>query len=300
MTQALTTVSFPGLGIGELTLDRVAFSIFGKDIYWYALIITFGIVVACFYSYFRATRQGISGDDILDIALVTVLSGIIGARLYYVLTTLDSGNYNSFLDVIAIWNGGMAIYGGIIAGALAIFVVCKIKHVNVFRMMDSAGPGVMIAQAIGRWGNFVNGEAYGYQVAETSPLYFMRMGLKSDYTSSEMLFYHPTFLYESLWNVLGFVLINIFYKKKKFNGQIALMYLAWYGLGRFFIEGLRTDSLYVLGFRISQVVGLICFVACTTLLVIGLVFASKGKLDGRANGLFDVVWTEKSKKNEEN
>ena len=292
MTHALTTVSFPGLGIGEFTLDRIAFSIFGKGIYWYALIITFGIVVACLYAYLRSKREGIVGDDILDIALVTVLSGIIGARLYYVLTTLDSGSYKSLLDVIAIWNGGMAIYGGIIAGALAILVMCKIKRINVFRMMDATAPGVMIAQAIGRWGNFVNGEAFGYQVPESSPLYFMRMGLKSEYTSSEMLFYHPTFLYESLWNILGFVLINILYKKKRFNGQIALMYLAWYGLGRFFIEGLRTDSLYVLGFRISQVVGLLCFVACTALLVVGFVFEKKGKLKGRANGLFDVVWTD--------
>ena len=298
MIQALTTVSFPGLGIEEFSLERVAFTVFGKGIYWYALIITFGMIVACAYAYFRSRAEKIVGDDILDIALVTILSGIIGARLYYVLTTLDSGNYNSFIDVIAIWNGGMAIYGGIIAGALAILVMCKIKRMNVFRMMDATAPGVMIAQAIGRWGNFVNGEAFGYQVPESSPLYFMRMGLRSDYTGSEMLFYHPTFLYESLWNVLGFVLINIIYKKKKFNGQIALMYLAWYGLGRFFIEGLRTDSLYVLGFRISQVVGLLCFLACTTLLVIGFVFERKGKLKGCANGLFDVVWTDVKSKEE--
>ncbi|MBE6693340.1 MAG: prolipoprotein diacylglyceryl transferase [Ruminococcaceae bacterium] len=294
---AATTVSFPGIGIGEFTLDRVAFSLFGKDIYWYALIITLGIVVACLYAYYRSRIEGVSADDLIDIALVTILSGIIGARLYYVLTTLDSGDYKSFIDVIAIWNGGLAIYGGIIAGALAILVMCRIKRINVFKVMDCAAPGVMIAQAIGRWGNFVNGEAYGYEVAESNPLYFLRMGLNSQYTGAETLFYHPTFLYESIWNVVGFVLINIFYKKKKFNGQIALMYLAWYGIGRFFIEGLRTDSLYVFGLRISQIVGLVCFVVCTALLVVGFVFERRGKLAGRLGGMLDVVWAEPANKN---
>lgn len=290
MPNAMTTVSFPGLGIGEFTLNRVAFSLFGKEIYWYALIITFGMIVACAYAYFRSRHEKVLADDLIDIALVTILSGIVGARLYYVLTTLDSGNYKNLLDVIAIWNGGLAIYGGIIAGAIAILVMCRVKKIKVFKVMDMAAPGVMIAQAIGRWGNFVNGEAFGYQVAESSPLYFLRMGLNSQYTDAQTLYYHPTFLYESLWNIAGFVLINIFYKKKKFNGQVALMYLSWYGFGRFFIEGLRTDSLYVFGLRISQVVGLVCFVVCTALLVVGLVFERRGKLAGRFDGLFDVEW----------
>lgn len=288
----LTTVSFPGLGIGEFTLNRVAFNLFGRDIYWYALIITFGIIVACAYAYYRSLIEKVKLDDLIDIALVTILSGIIGARIYYVLTTLGEGRYKSFLDVIAIWNGGIAIYGAIIGGAIAVLVMCLVKKIKVFKMMDIAAPGVMIAQAIGRWGNFVNGEAFGYEVAESSPLYFLRMGLNSQYTGVETLCYHPTFLYESVWNIIGFILINIFYKKKRFNGQITLMYLAWYGLGRFFIEGLRTDSLYVGTLRISQVVGLVCFLAGTALLVVGFVLEKQGKLKGRANGLFDVEWTE--------
>ena len=148
-----------------------------------------------------------------------------------------------------------------------------------------AGPGVMIAQALGRWGNFFNGEAYGEIVSEGHPLYFMRMSLLSDRTiNDELLGYpmgavcvHPTFLYESLWNLVGFIIINIFYKKKKFNGQIACMYLAWYGFGRFFIEALRTDSLYIPGteIRISRLVGMLCFIVFGGLLIAGLVYSKK-------------------------
>ena len=147
---------------------------------------------------------------------------------------------------------------------------------NTIKLMDMAGPGVMIAQAIGRWGNFFNAEAHGGVVAENSPLYFLRMGLLPNENSIFTTFYyHPTFLYESLWNVIGFIIINIFYKKKKFNGQMACMYLAWYGFGRMFIEGLRTDSLYVGMFRISQVVGAVCFIVFGALLVWGLIYSKK-------------------------
>ena len=158
-----------------------------------------------------------------------------------------------------------------------------------------AAPGVMIAQALGRWGNFCNGEAFGAIVEEGHPLYFLRMGLISTNTidtfkTRDMVYVHPTFLYESLWNVAGFILINIFYKKKKFNGQIAFMYLAWYGIGRFFIEGLRTDSLYVPGtaIRISQMVGIICFVVFGAALVAGLIYSYKKlDVDGQPLTAFD-------------
>ena len=227
-------------------------------------------------------------EDVLDFAIWTVLLAIIGARTYYVLTTLKDAygnwNYHSFLDMIAIWEGGIAIYGAIIGGAAALLLVSKFKKYNkmqVLKMFDMVSPGVMLGQIIGRWGNFVNGEAHGI---ETSENFFLRMGLSGaadipDKYSGVMTYYHPTFLYESLCNLIGFVLINIFYKKKKFNGQIMLMYLAWYGFGRMFIEGLRTDSLYIGVFRISQVVGFICFVVCTALLVYFLVRAHRGELD---------------------
>lgn len=279
----MTTVSFPGLGIGEFSFSRVAFSPFGMDIYWYGVIIMMGVLAAVLHAYLRSKYEGVKVDDLLDFTIFIVFFGVCGARLYYVLTKLDQ--YDSFGDVFAIRDGGLAIYGGIIAGAITIVVVSLIKKLNVFRVLDMVGPGVMLAQAIGRWGNFANGEAFGYEVAESSPLYFMRMGIVSEYTGREMLYYHPTFLYESLWNILGFIIITALYKKKKFNGQNALMYLCWYGFGRMFIEALRTDSLYVGPFRISQLVGAVCFVVAGGLLLAGLIFKHLGKLDGVLGGL---------------
>ena len=274
-----TTVSFPGLGIEEFSFDRVAFDLFGKPIYWYGVFIMLGIVAAFIHAYLRCKQEGIKTDDILDVGIFTVVFGVIGARLYYVLTTLGEHDYNSFIDVIAIWEGGLAIYGGIIAGSVAIVLTALYKKINPLKVTDTIAPGVGLAQAIGRWGNFMNGEAYGYEVAEGSPLYSFRMGLVSDYTGPEMGYYHPTFLYESLWNVLGFIIITLLYRKKKFNGQVTLMYFAWYGFGRMFIEGLRTDSLYVGPFRISQLVGMVCFLAGSALLVAGFILSRKGKLD---------------------
>ena len=276
-----TTVSFPGLGIGEFSVDRVAFDLFGKPIYWYGVIIMLGILSAFVHVAIRSKREGFTYDDMLDMGIFTVLFGVLGARLYYVVTTLDTHEYKTFIDVIAVWEGGLAIYGGIIGGCAALVLSAMYKKINPLKVMDAAGPGVMLAQAIGRWGNFMNGEAYGYEIPSDSLLYPFRMGLLSEYThtGSEMHFYHPTFLYESLWNITGFIIICFLYRKKKFNGQVALMYLSWYGFGRMFIEGLRTDSLLVGGFRISQVVGAVCFVVGTALIVAGMILVSKGKLD---------------------
>ncbi len=276
-----TTVSFPGLGIGEFSVDRVAFELFGKPIYWYGIIIMLGIVAAFAHALIRSKREGFTADDVLDMGIFTVLFGVLGARLYYVVTTLDTHQYKNFIDVIAIWEGGLAIYGGIIAGCTALVLTAVYKKINPLKVMDAVGPGVMLAQAIGRWGNFMNGEAFGYEVPADSLLYPFRMGLLSDYTEtgSTMHYYHPTFLYESLWNIAGFVFICLIYRKKKFNGQMALTYFAWYGFGRMFIEGLRTDSLWVGPFRISQVVGALCFIAGIALMAAGFVLARKGKLD---------------------
>lgn len=298
----ITKIAFPGLGIDGIEINRVAFSVFGLDIYWYALLITCGIALAVFYTKYRSEREWVSTDNLLDIAMATVILGVIGARLYYVLTSLDSGQYNTLKDWINIRNGGLGIYGGIIGGVLGLIAMSLIRKVNVFAVLDSAAPGVMIAQAIGRWGNFCNGEAYGspivngqityaflgpektYPVGESNLLYKLRMAVESSTTHSEgyrgMVEVQPTFLYESLWNILGFVLINILYKKKKFNGQIALMYFAWYGFGRMFIEGLRTDSLFIpgTGIRISQMLGLVLFVSSVAVLIVGFVFAHQKKL----------------------
>lgn len=264
-------IAFPGLGIGEFKIDRVAFTVFGREVAWYGIIIALGMIVAVAYVMYR-TRQyaGITTDDVIDFTLFTIIFGVIGARLYYVFT---SDYHYTFTEVFEIWNGGLAIYGGIIGGGLAALAVCYVKKIRPQCFFDMLAPGVMIAQAIGRWGNFCNGEAFGSETA-------LPWGMKLSHVYSETYSVavgtvHPTFLYESLWNVLGFILLNIFYKKRKFDGQITLMYFAWYGFGRMFIEGLRTDSLYVGPFRISQVVGLLSFLAATVCIV---VFWKKGKI----------------------
>ena len=231
----ISTISFPGLGIGEFEVDSVAFRIGNVDIAWYALIITLGIIAAGVYTIWRANQVNITTDDIIDFLLFVVPSGIIGARLYYVLTTLE--NYSSFKDVINIREGGLAIYGGILAGALAVFLVARFKKIPFLTIADCCTPGIILAQSIGRWGNFMNGEAYGYQTD-----LFIRMGLRNmntryDFSTAEMVFVHPTFLYESLWNLVGFILINIFYKHRKYDGQVFIMVFGWYGLGRMWIEG---------------------------------------------------------------
>lgn len=288
----IVNIAFPGLGIEEFSVSKIAFTIpifGGIDVRWYGIFVTLGMVAAVLYTFYRSKNK-ISTDDLLDMALFTIFFGVVGARLYYVITY---GGY-SFAEIFQIWNGGLAIYGGIIGGILAIFGVCRYKKLNFLGMIDCIGPGVMIAQAIGRWGNFFNGEAFGGLVAEGSPLYFMRMGLYPhpfDFREIEgMIYVHPTFLYESMWNVVGFILINLFYKKKKFDGEIACWYLAWYGFGRMLIESLRTDSLMVGPFRISQLVGLVCFVVCTFFIVYGRICAYKKQ---KSVVVTEVVTTEK-------
>jgi len=256
-------ISFPGLGIGEFAVDPVAFTLFGREVRWYGIIITLGIMAAFFYVWYRTAHQKkMITDDLIDCALVIVPTAILCARLYYVIFD-RSGSYDSFIDVIAIWDGGLAIYGAIIGGAIASYTIFRIKKIRVLTLCDAVGPAVMLGQLIGRWGNFTNGEAFG---AETSSLF--RMGL-SHISGHVQTLVHPTFLYESLWNLLGFILINIFWKKKRFDGQIVLSYIAWYGLGRGFIETLRQDSLYIgnTDIRVSSLLGFILFFAAAALII---------------------------------
>jgi len=254
-----SVISFPGLGIGEFSVNSVAFTIFGMDIAWYAIIITCGMIAAVVYATLMANKIGITTEDVLDYAIWTIPIGIIGARLYYVLCELD--NYHTLLDVINIREGGLAIYGGIIGGALAVLGVSYYKKINFLAFADCVMPGVILAQAIGRWGNFMNGEAFG-GVTDI----FCRMGLKNVLTGGTMMYVHPTFFYESFWNIVGFVLVNLYIKyiHKKYDGQIFIMLCGWYGFGRMFIELLRTDSLYLgnTGIRISSLLGGIIFAVC--------------------------------------
>lgn len=276
----MVTISFPGIGIENFTVNPVAFTIpifGGLEVRWYGLIITLGIILAFTYCAYRAKQEGIIFDHLLDIAIFTIIFGVLGARAYYVLTSLDK--YNSFYDVIAIWEGGLAIYGAVIAGAITIYFVCRHKKISPLKMLDAVAPAVMIGQILGRWGNFFNGEAYGSLLREDNLFYFIRMGLIPNVESTtKMYYFHPTFLYESVWNLIGFLIIHFLYKKKKFDGQVVLMYLTWYGFGRMLIEGLRTDSLYVGVFRISQVVGFLCFTVGALLLIVNLVKARRATI----------------------
>ncbi len=271
----ISEISFPGLGIGNFSVDSEAFSIFGVSIAWYAVIITCGMVCAVIYATLQAKKIGVTFDDITDIALWTIPIGIIGARLYYVLTSLEK--FDTFADVLNIRNGGLAIYGGIIAGAITVFVTSRAKKIDFFALADCVAPGVLLAQGIGRWGNFMNGEAFG---AETEG--FLRMGIQnvvSYYTfeTTEMVYVHPTFLYESLWNLLGVLLVYLYarFLKKKYDGELFIMTFGWYGLGRMFIEGLRMDSLYTeifgLEFRTSQVLAAVIFAVCLGLYIYFLI-----------------------------
>lgn len=255
-------MSFEGLGIGWFKMNPVAIPV-GNGIRWYGILITLGIILAVLYVTYRSKQWKYNFDDLLDCVLVVVPVGVLGARLFYVFTA-DGFDLSEWYRI---WDGGLAIYGGIIGGALAVVSMCLIKKMRMLRLMDCTAPAVMIAQSLGRWGNFCNGEAFG---APYKGLF--RMGLSHSADGSGAFYVHPTFLYESMWNLLGFILINLLYKKKRFDGQITLMYLGWYGLGRFFIELLRQDSLDITfgsqSLRISSVIGFLCFVICTVLIIV--------------------------------
>ena len=284
----MTYVSFPGFGIEPFHMDRVAFSIGKLDVYWYGVIITVGMILAVAYALYHAKIDRVKSDDIIDLALALIICGVIGARLYYVLMKLDTyivtgGTFwenlcDTFVGMINIPGGGLAIYGGIIGGFLAGIVVARRKHIRFPVIADIAGPSVIVGQIVGRFGNFVNVEAYGS--ATTLP---WRMGIHFSYdegaTFVSSVFVHPTFLYESLWNLVGLVFITALYKKKKFHGQMFLFYMAWYGFGRMLIEGLRTDSLYIGPLRVSQWVGGITFVVGVVLTIIGMHKTKKTKIE---------------------
>ena len=260
-------ISFPGLGIDEFLMNGTAFSFqIGNTpftIMWYGIIICIAIFTAFSYFAFRAKQQKLIFDDVLDIALVTVITAVIGARMYFVVFyggyletdgTFIENVLGTLYNIVAVWNGGLAIYGGIIFGALAVAFMARRKKISFFTLGDMAVPAVMLGQAIGRWGNFCNGEAFGSET--TLP---WRMGLCNSQTGFRMLYVHPTFFYESLWNIIGFTLINVFYSKRKYHGEVIIWYFSWYGLGRAFIELLRTDSLMIGNIRVSSMLSFLLF-----------------------------------------
>ena len=255
-------ISFPFL---NLTMNPPAsFTIFGKTIYFYGVIIAVAFLLGIVYATRHAKYVGLKQDDVYDAVIWMIPFSIIGARLYFVLCQFDY-YLNNPGEIFAVWEGGLAIYGGIIAGILTVVIVCKIKDIKPLAMVDLLIIACMLGQAIGRWGNFMNREAFGVETEV-----FCRMGLTNP--AGKTIYVHPTFLYESLWNFIGFLLINRFLKsgKRKYNGQCLLLYFVWYGIGRFFIEGLRTDSLYVGDIRISQLLSLI-------LVLVGLLLLFKNR-----------------------
>ena len=258
MPANFSSISFPSFGI-EVNPARII-SLGPLTIHYYGLIIATGLMLAVMYCCKRCAQFGLKEDDVLDGVLWITPFAIVCARIYYCVFSWHEFAPNP-ISVLYIWNGGIAIYGGVLGAILGIAVFCRIKKIKMTTVLDLVLLGFLIGQSIGRWGNFFNREAFG---APTDS--FLRMGLYNTMTSA-WEYYHPTFLYESVWNAIGFIGLHFLSKKRKYDGQIALGYAAWYGLGRAMIEGLRMDSLYWGPFRVSQVLaGLSCIAAVSILL----------------------------------
>jgi len=253
-------IEFPGLG---LTLNPPAgFTIGSLEFRFYGIIIALGLILAVAYALKRKEEFGLSEDDLMDGVLWIAPFAIICARIYYCAFEWEQYAANP-ISVLYIWEGGIAIYGAVIGAAIGVVIHCKlIKKISVLSVLDLVALGFMIGQMLGRWGNFFNREAFG-SVTDS----FLRMGLINPVLGTGN-YYHPTFLYESLWNLFGFILLHNISKMRKYDGQIALMYVAWYGLGRAMIEGLRTDSLWWGNFRVSQVLAAVTCAAAGIVLIV--------------------------------
>ena len=270
MTRLTNLVQFPGLGL-SFELNRVAFSIGRFNVYWYGVCIAFGICLALVFAFRHSVEFGVDADSMVDVILIGIVLGIASARAYYV--AMAPFKYESIWEMIAIRDGGLAIYGGIIGGFLFGGLACKWRGVPVLPMFDLTAMGFLLGQCCGRWGNFFNQEAFGcnttlpwgmYSEATRDYLMGSTVTAQSGVTIDPNLPVHPTFLYESIWCLVGFILLFRYIKKRKFNGDIALRYMIWYGAGRFWIEALRTDSLMLvpsIGLRVSQLVAGIAVVA---------------------------------------
>lgn len=254
----MNVVTFPALNL-SFEFSKIAFTIFGIPVYKYAICIVTGIIVALILCRINKEKFNIDYDFILENTVLGIFVGAIGARLYYVVFNLEY-YINNLSEIFNFRNGGLAIYGGLIFGAIAIIINCKIQKKNILDFFDCIVPYVAIAQCIGRFGNFFNVEAYGYETTA-----FLRMGIN---TINGYIEVHPTFLYEAISNLVIAIALLILQRKRKYKGQILLVYIGLYGLIRFFIEGVRTDSLMLFNFRISQILSIIIFVVSVVLLII--------------------------------
>lgn len=273
-------IAFPGLGIDGITVNSVAFSLFGIDIAWYGIIIAAGMTLAIIFGLSQMKKFGIEPDRATDVIIGGIIGGVIGARAYYVIMNWQdyAGDWKSIFQTR---NGGLAIYGGVIGALLVGVVMCRIRKVRILPLFDVASMGFLIGQGIGRWGNFFNHEAFG---TNTDLPWGMTSGRIQQWIAENNEYgtvlasltperaVHPCFLYESIWCLLGFAVLFIISKHRKFDGQIFLCYILWYGAGRAVIEGLRTDSLMVGSIRISQLLAIVSAVAA---LILICVFTSK-------------------------
>lgn len=276
-------IVFPKLGL-DFTVDSVAFTLFGMEVKWYGILITVGLLLAMWYGFSRMRSFGIDPDRAIDGVIGGIIGGVVGARAYYVACRWDhyAGDWKAILDIRS---GGLAIYGGLIGALLVGVIICKLRKVRLLPILDLAALGFLIGQGIGRWGNFTNHEAFG---CNTDGIFGMSSGKIQAWITNHAAELpgvvadqpvHPCFLYESFWCLLGFALLHLISKKwRKFDGQIFLLYMVWYGLGRFFIEGLRTDSLYVGTLRISQVVAVLT--AATGLILFFVMYSRVQRMHG--------------------
>lgn len=264
-------IAFPNLGIYLENVPRY-FTIFGFEIYFYGVFIVIGMIAGFFLALRLAKVTGQNPDTYWDFALIVIFVSVLGARIYYVIFEWDSFK-DDLLSIFNIRNGGLAIYGGVIAAFITLFIFCRIRKLNAFLVGDTCVPGLILGQAIGRWGNFMNREVFG---GYSDGLFSMQLPIaavrdRTDITAeiaahipegANYINVHPTFLYESVWNLFILALLLVYRRHKKFDGELCLLYLGGYGLGRFFIEGIRTDTLFIPGttLPVSQVLAMVMLV----------------------------------------
>lgn len=254
-------------------MNPVAFEVFGLEIRWYGVLIGLGVILALVLTWYNCKKKNLNFDLVTDCFLWAFPFAIVGARLYYVAFEFDSYK-NNLVDIFNIRLGGLAIHGGLIAAFIVVFIFAKVKKMNLIEYVDVVAPSIILAQAIGRWGNFMNSEAHGGPVSESFINHFPSFIKEGMYIKG--VYYHPTFLYESIWNLIvcGVLLFILYKKNEKQSGIVICGYISLYSLGRFFVEGLRTDSLMFMGLRVAQLISIIGIVAG----IVGiLIIVSKSK-----------------------
>lgn len=268
-------IAFPNLGIDRITIDSAAIKFGDFSIAWYGIIIVFGMMLAIIFGMKQMKKFGVPSDRAFDAILGGIIGGLIGARLYFVFMNWDDYKKEP-LQILNIRQGGLAIYGGIIGALLVGIIICRIRKVKLLPLFDIVGMGFLIGQGIGRWGNFCNQEAFGcntdlpWGMTGGKIQAWIRaqhsLGNLGDVSADKLV--HPCFLYESIWCLIGFLVIFLISKHRKYDGQLFLLYVFWYGMGRAFIEGLRTDSLMAGNIRVSQMLAIVSAIAAFILLIV--------------------------------